>query len=172
MTAWPLPFASASKPRDEEAPAATTRVHAPPSPLPRSSNPPPQLAAMLVSLLAYLCLGVLRFFFSRLQTSRRRSTRGDYACVRAPPPRPCSPTPLPNPAALTPLPVPLLAHLCLGVLRFDPVLRVRLPDSVGSVYCGFSFTMLIPLYLTSPQPFFMRAFSASYAYTFSPMLCF
>ena len=28
MTAWPLPFASASKPRGDEAPAATTRVHA------------------------------------------------------------------------------------------------------------------------------------------------
>ena len=70
MTAWPLPFASASKPRSDEAPAATMRVHALPSPLPRSSNPPPQLAGMPVPLLAYLCLGVLRFFFFRLQTSQ------------------------------------------------------------------------------------------------------
>ena len=62
MTPWPLPFKSVSKPHGDEAPAATTRVHALPPPLPRSSNPTPQLAAIPVPLLAYLCLGVLRFF--------------------------------------------------------------------------------------------------------------
>jgi len=83
MTAWPLPFASASKPRGDEAPAATTRVHALPPPLPRSSNPPPQLAAMPVPLLAYLCLGVLRFFsFSFSSASKPRGDEAPVATTR------------------------------------------------------------------------------------------
>ena len=71
MTPWPLPFKSASKPHGDEEPAATTRVHAlPPPSLPRSSNLPPQLAAIPVPLLAYLCLCVLCFFFFPASKSR------------------------------------------------------------------------------------------------------
>ena len=96
MTAWPLPFASASKPRGDKAPAATTRVHALPPPLPRSSNPPPQLAAMPVPLLAYLCLGVLRFFPPPNLAATKHPWRL-RVCARSPPP-----TLLSNSASPTP----------------------------------------------------------------------
>ena len=115
MTPWPLPFKSASKPHGDEAPAATTRVHAlPPPSLPRSSNLPPQLAAIPVPLLAYLCLCVLCFFFFPASKSRGHEAPVTTKRVCAlPPPQPCSPTPPPNPVELEPLPVSLLVHLCL-----------------------------------------------------------
>jgi len=67
------------------------------------------------------------------------------------PPRPCSPNPPLNPTVTTHLHVPLLTHLCLGALLFDLVLHARLPDSVGSFYCGFQFYYANPTLFNVPS---------------------